>query len=46
MSSDADGITEEASLPTSSLVAAVGHELQVSKKGYVEVLRPLFGEVQ
>lgn len=42
---DAERVTEEALLPTLSLVSAVGYDLFVSKKGFVELLRSLAGEV-
>lgn len=41
-----EGLTEETLFATSSLVAAVGFELPVSKNRYVEVLRTVAEETQ
>lgn len=43
---DAEVVTEEAMLEMPSLVSGVGHEVPVSKEGYVEFVRSLAGELQ
>lgn len=43
---DEDGVTEEGLLARRLLVVAVGHEVPVSMKGYVKLLRSLDGEAR